>query len=103
MQSYDGLTGEPFTNIYADDDRGGKHPKLGDRLPLAVARAVAEEGVSLEEQKANARLIAAAPTMHTFLRHLADERFDSGDMENGYVKAVTAARALLASIKEDTK
>lgn len=43
MVSYEGLSGEPFKNIYTDDERGGFHPKLGERLPYTVARGEGEE------------------------------------------------------------
>lgn len=55
MQSFDGDSGFPFTNIYFDDPNGKFH--LGERLPGLVGRA---EG---KNNKANACLMAAAPEL----------------------------------------
>lgn len=54
MQSYDGETGEPFTNVYADDPNGKWH--MGSRLPLVIARVLDESG----RNKADADFIARA-------------------------------------------
>ena len=57
MQSYEGGSGLPFVQIYADDERGKWH--LGERLPIVIARLVGEE-IDLDELWANARLVAAS-------------------------------------------
>lgn len=62
MQSYCGMTGEPFTNIYHATMKDGEHHVTGDALPLVIAKAVGEGN------KANARLIAAAPDMLAALK-----------------------------------
>lgn len=71
MQSYDGNTGQPFSSVYATDDRGGIH--LGKQLPLVIAR-VDGENIERDEEKANTRLIAAAPCLLAALKRLLDER-----------------------------
>ena len=60
MQSYDGATGEPFSSVYADDDRAGAH--LGERLPLRIA-TIPGEKIEQHEEKAIARFIASSPEM----------------------------------------
>lgn len=55
MQSYTGDGEIPFTNIYHATETDGFH--LGHSLPLTIGRA---EG---NNNKANARLIAAAPDL----------------------------------------
>ena len=67
MQSYDGLTGEPFSSVYADSERGKMH--MGERLPLLIAHVPGSE-IGRDEEKANARLIAAAPEMKEALEEL---------------------------------
>lgn len=67
MQSYDGLTGEPFSSVYrvADDPRTGTTAdgKGGTTaIPLVIAR-VPGTHIEREEEKANAALIAAAPDL----------------------------------------
>lgn len=69
MQSYDGATGQPFSSVYVDDKRAGKH--LGEDLPLRVA-TIHGEHLTREEEKANARLIAAAPDLLTALREIRE-------------------------------
>lgn len=61
VQSYDGTTGQPFSSIYADDDRAGMH--LGHKLPLRVA-TVHGDHINQHEERANARLISAAPDLY---------------------------------------
>lgn len=59
MQSYDGATDQPFSSVYADDDRAGSH--MGHKLPLVIARIDGKD-IEAEEEKANARFIAHART-----------------------------------------
>jgi hypothetical protein len=59
-QSFDASTGQPFSSVYADDKRGGRH--LGHALPLTIA-LVQGENIGRGEEKANARLISAAPEL----------------------------------------
>ena len=59
MQSYDGATGQPFSSVYADDDRAGLH--MGHKLPLVIARIDGKD-IEAEEEKSNARFIAHART-----------------------------------------
>ncbi len=68
MQSYDANTGEPFTNVYVTDPRGGVH--LGHSLPYTVARVFGDKD---GESKANARLVAAAPELLTACEEAADD------------------------------
>ena len=77
-QSYHGDTGQPFTNIYTDDDRGGKHPTFGTPLPLVVAEAHGE-GLPFEEEKANAELIAHAPADIAYLLGIVERLQDELD------------------------
>ncbi len=63
MTSYDGGSGEPFKNVYSDDERGGYHSRTGERLPFVVGRG---EGDPHE----NAAFIAAA---RNNLRPLVEE------------------------------
>lgn len=63
MISYEGHSGEPFKNVYADDERAGKGHMTGKTLPYTVARG--EGGECLE----NAILIA---TLRNALPALAD-------------------------------
>lgn len=60
MQSYEGLTGQPFWSVYAQDPRAGVH--LGTPLPLLIARLPGAE-IEQAEGRANAKLIAAAPEL----------------------------------------
>lgn len=65
MQSFDGATGEAFTNIYHSTKSDGRHHVTKEPLPLVIGRA---EG---DNNKANARLIAASPSMEIVLRMLS--------------------------------
>lgn len=64
MDSYDGLSGELFKSVYADDPRAGTH--LSEDLPLVIARL---PGNILERDEliANARLIAASPSLYEYV------------------------------------
>jgi hypothetical protein len=67
MQSFDAYTGEPFTNLYADDPNGKVH--LGERLPETVATAFGAEN------KPRAALIAAlVNALPALAALLAEER-----------------------------
>lgn len=57
MQSYDGLTGEPFTNIYHATETDGVHKPTGEPLPKVIGRAVGPDN------KRVARMFAASPDM----------------------------------------
>lgn len=106
MQSYDGLTGEPFTNIYHDILSDGKHHLTGERLPLVIGRAVGGNN------KANARLIAAAPDLLAALEWLAREVRASAPMMrecigntnlNALMLREEQARAAIAKAKGETQ
>jgi hypothetical protein len=56
MQSYDGNTGEAFTNVYAEHENGTVH--MGEKLPIVIARSLDESW----ENKENAHFIARART-----------------------------------------
>lgn len=61
MQSYDGLTGEPFTNIYHATEPDGVHHVTGEPLPRVMGRAVGPEN------KRTAKMFAAAPLLRDLL------------------------------------
>lgn len=94
MQSYDAATGEPFTNVYhATMTFNGE--RVAD-LPLVIARCF---GARVDD-KANARLIAAAPEMAELLRyHLA--ALGAPGLEPALAQLRDDTRALLARIEGD--
>lgn len=59
MQSYDGYTGEAFTNIYVNGTH--RHPKLGEILPRVIAKAIDDlDEPNADNNKADAAYIVAA-------------------------------------------
>ena len=87
MQSYDGLTGEPFTNIYHATETDGIHPRTGETLPKVMGRAVGPDN------KRTAKLFAAAPVLRDLL-DTAVEYLESDDRES-VRRLVADARHLL--------
>jgi hypothetical protein len=94
MQSYHGGDGQPFTNIYADDERAGMH--LGHQLPLVIAE-VQGEHIPREEEKANAHRICDCvnacagldPAAVPKLVEIATEIL--GDLGSGYIANASLA------------
>lgn len=89
MQSFDG-NGEPFTNIYHATEKDGTH--LGEALPLTIAKVF---GSYKLDDKANARLIAAAPDLLEALKRVSDE-IDRNDYDGGI--SLAALNQLAAAI-----
>jgi hypothetical protein len=74
MQSYDGVTGEPFTNIYADNPDGRLH--VGERLPFVVGRVFDESGRNKADAAFVVALRNATPALLSALAALQEsERF----------------------------
>lgn len=79
MQSYDGGTGEPFTNIYHATLTDGVH--LGQPLPLVIGRT---EGAN---NKANAEFLVRAANVH-------DELVEVLKTTAGNIRSIGPAGAL---------
>ena len=90
MQSYT-PDGKPFASIYADDPNGEIHEATGIRLPETVARVFGEDN------KARARLIAAAPDMLALLQEYAKRSADVVDPSP--VSLIARTRAVLAKVE----
>jgi hypothetical protein len=86
MQSYDGITGEPFASVYADDPNPKMH--LGEPLPYVIARVQDES----ENCKADARFIAASrsdvPALCQRVRELEESlAFRTAEMDRAKAEA----------------
>ncbi len=101
MQSFDGVTGEPFTNLYWDDPDEKMH--LGHKLPGHLAKCVSKYG-----DKPDAALIVAAVNHLGLLLDVADaaqELADAAEIAASSVglninlgRATKAKRALDAAL-----
>lgn len=92
MQSYDGATGAPFTNIYHKTITGRLH--LGNPLPLVIGKAVGENN------KANAAFIVKACNLHEELvEHLRIMyslcRLKYGNLDAGVWQQIQATEELI--------